>query len=274
MKKEIQKKISLENNLTKIIAFKSFGVNAIFQTNDEKFYDLTIKKLPLGWKEIDSSSDIKIVFSMVCGENNQFYIDEKLVSEGPSLESFIDYVEKEIRITIGGISPEYIFLHSSVVGIEGEAVLFPATSFSGKTTLAKEFVRLGADYFSDEYAIIDKNGLVYPYPKPLSVRGIIDENTQTDITVEDLGGKKATQPIPIKFICLTEYKLDGLWQPQILSNGMGILELLKHTLSTRENPKFTLKVLNLIAKRAIIAKSERGDVSEFAKIVLYYLKSI
>jgi hypothetical protein len=276
MKEEVELKSKLPNNkveLSEQIYFESFGVNALFQTNNRNLFNLIVGKLPIGWKE-NSMNKTDVVFSMFCGENNQFFINDELVSEGPSLESFYDYLEREIRITIGGKSPKYVFLHSSVIGIDGEAVLFPAKSFAGKTTLAKEFLKYGAEYYSDEYAIIDEKGLVYPYTKPLSLRGIIDDNTQVDIEVEEFGGKKAHKPIPIKMICLTEYQPSLIWKPEVLSDGKGILELLRHTLTTRENPKFTLKVLNLIAKRAIIAKSKRGDASEFAKTVINYLKSI
>lgn len=276
MKEEIKlktKTLKSKKELSEIIYFESFGVKALFQTNNRDLFKLVVSKLPIGWKKINSK-EVDVVFSMFCGENNQFFINDEMVSEGPSLESFYEYLEREIRVTIGGKSPKFVFLHSSVVGIDGEAVLFPAKSFAGKTTLAKEFLKFGAEYFSDEYAIIDENGLVYPYTKPLSLRGIIDDNTQTDIEVEEFGGKKAQNSIPIKMICLTEYDKDSNWKPEVLSEGNGILELLQHTLTTRENPKFTLKVLNLIAKRAIIAKSKRGDASEFAKTVINYLKSI
>jgi hypothetical protein len=42
-------------------------------------------------------------------------------------------------------------------------MVLPGKSFAGKTTLVAALVRAGAEYWSDEYAVLDANGDVHPY---------------------------------------------------------------------------------------------------------------
>ena len=64
-----------------------------------------------------------------------------------------------------------MFVHAGVVAVDGRALLLPGGSFTGKTTLVAALLRAGAQYGSDEYAVLDEAGLVLPaYPRPLSIR--------------------------------------------------------------------------------------------------------
>jgi hypothetical protein len=51
------------------------------------------------------------------------------------------------------------------------------------------------------------------------------------------------------------------------------MEIIKNTIPIRANPNFVLKVLNLIAREAIIVKSNRGDVSKFADLILDFFEA-
>ena len=64
--------------------------------------------------------------------------------------------------------------------------MLPAPSFGGKTTLVAALVRAGAIYYSDEFAVLDEQGFVHPYAKPLSIRGA--DNWQVNHSVASLGG--------------------------------------------------------------------------------------
>jgi hypothetical protein len=161
-------------------------------------------------------------------------------------------------------------VHAGVVGWKGGAIVLPAKSFQGKTTLVAELVRNGATYLSDEYAIFDENGLVHPFPRLLAVRGIEGEYIQTDVSVDELGGTFTHGPLPVKLIVCTEFREGAVWKPELLSKGLGVIEMVPHTIPIRFNPDFSLKVLKRIVNRAIIAKSFRNDAKEFSKILLNF----
>ena len=78
-------------------------------------------------------------------------------------------------------------------------------------------------------------------------------------------------------ILLAKYKkgkrIPQKWRPKRLKQGVGIMEILPHTIPIRNNPKFVLEVLNKLTNRAIIFKTVRGDAVEFAETLLSYFES-
>lgn len=76
----------------------------------------------------------------------------------------------DLELWLAEHAVEFIFVHAAVVAFDGVAIVVPGRSMTGKSTLCKALLECGADYGSDEYAVIDAAGLVHPYPRPLSLR--------------------------------------------------------------------------------------------------------
>jgi hypothetical protein len=125
--------------------------------------------------------------------------------------------------------------------------------------------------------VIDEKGLIEPFPKTLSLRGILDAHRQVERTAQSLGGTIGTEAIPVGLVLICKFdetlKNPGLFAPEILSAGQGALEILAHTIPVRRNPKFALEILNKISSRAIIAKCKRGDAEEFATLLIEFLNN-
>jgi hypothetical protein len=187
------------------------------------------------------------------------------------------YLQSQIRLTIAEYAESRVFLHAGAVGWKGKAIIIPGRSFSGKTSLVAELVKKGALYYSDDFAVLDQNGLVHPFHRELSLRGIIDNLRQVDFPVEALGGEAGSEPLPVGIVLITDF-LEGRknpkkWTPKILSSGQGVMEIISHTIPIRYNPEFALKVLNKVARRAIICKSQRGEAGEFADLLLDFFET-
>lgn len=197
----------------------------------------------------------------------------KKITGGNDREIFLKFFDSKIRLTVAEHAVGRVFVHAGVVEWQGKAIIFPAHSFQGKTTLIKELTKLGAKYYSDEYAVLDERGYVHPFPKMLSIRGLVDEYQQIDFPVEKFGGTRGIKPLAVGMIVLTEFEPGSEWHPQILSAGFGVLEMLSHAIPIRYNPKFTLKVLNKTANRAIIIKTKRGEAIDFALKVLSFFEN-
>ncbi|HLM60633.1 MAG TPA: hypothetical protein VK308_07515, partial [Pyrinomonadaceae bacterium] len=201
---------------------------------------------------------------------------EIVIPNVPAKDTFFEMVESQIRVTIAEFAHSKVFLHAGVVGWKGKAIVIPALSFSGKTTLVAELAKKGALYYSDEYAVLDSDGNVQPFPKWLSLRGIINDYVQQDHPVESLGGVTGTETISVGMVLIAKYnkekKIPKQWRPRRLSRGEGIMEILPHTLPIRNNPKFVLDVLNKLASRAIIVKTVRGEAKEFSDTLLNYFE--
>ena len=62
-------------------------------------------------------------------------------------------------------------LHASAVSIDGEAVIFVATSHGGKTTLALSLAQAGCGFLSDEIAWIGEDSrTIEPFPRRVNLR--------------------------------------------------------------------------------------------------------
>jgi hypothetical protein len=179
----------------------------------------------------------------------------------------------QIRLTVAEFAPHHIFVHAGVVAVGGKAIVIPAKSFKGKTTLTAELVKRGAVYYSDEYAVIDGDGNIHPFPKDLSMRGIIDDRTQVEMAVEEFGGVAGTGSIRAGLIVITEYGANYRWRPKPVSSGRGFLELINHTVSIRQNTKLAFKALGNMIKDAEIIKSRRGDASVTAAAIIELMQT-
>lgn len=66
---------------------------------------------------------------------------------------------------------DFLLLHAAVVERRGRALLMPAGTGSGKSTLTAALVHRGWRLLSDEFALIGKaDGLVYPIPRPIGLK--------------------------------------------------------------------------------------------------------
>jgi hypothetical protein len=157
------------------------------------------------------------------------------------------------------------------VGWKGKAVIFPARSFKGKTTLVAALCDQGAEYYSDEYAILDSKGTLFPFPRDLSLRNFHLPNDEVEVSPEFLGIKVGTVPLSVGAVIISKFEPDASWLPEIITVGTGIMETLPHTIPIRANAEMSLKILNLALKDAIFAKSYRGDVKRDAVAILAFL---
>jgi hypothetical protein len=204
---------------------------------------------------------------------DSFYKNGTKLYGSEKREMLLENLGSEVRRTVAEFAVGRVFIHSGVVSWKGKAIIIPAKSMGGKTSLTAALVKRGALYYSDEYAILDETGCVHPFPKTLSVRGIIDKYKQVERPVEFFGGKAATDKAPVGMFLLTSYKPHARWTPEILSPARGILEILKHTVPIRTDPAYVLGVLKQAASRALIVKSNRGDVSKSVEAILDFFEA-
>ena len=71
-------------------------------------------------------------------------------------------------------------------------------------------------------------------------------------------------------VLLTRFEEGAEGTPEVISPGEGIMEIIPNTVTMRKDPGFSLKVLDLVARRAIIARGPRGDVKSCAKFLLEF----
>jgi hypothetical protein len=182
------------------------------------------------------------------------------------------HLNSMIRAHVAGKSKSWVFVHAGVVEWKGKAIIIPGQSHQGKTTLVSELIRIGARYMSDEFAILDANGMVNPFDRDLSVRV---DNDMKGFPASVFGAQKQLEPIEAGMVLFTEFRDNGAWKPERISVGSGILAAIPQVIPVSFNTEFALKVLNTTFNRAIIVKSDRGEARDTApKILEYFDESI
>lgn len=199
----------------------------------------------------------------------------QITAAADELQGAFGILESQLRLTVAEFTTEAVFLHAGVVGWNGCAVIIPGTSFSGKTTLVAELVRRGCLYLSDEYAVITRDGMVHPFAKKLSVRGIVNDFTQIELDVKHFGGKKSSEPLPAGFLLATRYRpnadapIDSLAEA---STGIGVMAALANSISIRRQPRLVIESVEAALSGCRIFQGERGEAGAFADLFIETMK--
>jgi hypothetical protein len=258
---------------------RAFGVNLCFMSDNVELLDDATeraKEALVGNLEIIQACSTPHEFGLFVDKEGNYVLrqDRRNARHGRVRQYFLKYFDSMLRIKIAEYAQNRVFLHAGVVGWRGKAIVFPGDSFAGKSTLVAEFVRAGADYYSDEYAVLDCDGRVHPFPRPISLRCRKPNEESYEISrisAESLGGKVGSRPLPIGYILFTKYEDNIQWSPDILTPGQAVIEIISQTIPIRYAPQFSLKVLKKITTNAILLKSYRGDASEFVKSFLDFV---
>ena len=185
-------------------------------------------------------------------------------------ELLCDFFEADAHQYIAEMAQGKIFVHAGVVGWQDQAIILPGSSLSGKTTLVAELVRAGATYYSDEYAVLDKQGRVHPFARPLSIRLPGRSARQQRCPVESLGGAAGVTPLPVGLVVMSAYKPGAVWRPRRCSAGQGLMLLMANTISIRRQPEVALAFLRQVVMHAPVIKSSRGEARQTAEAIIAY----
>lgn len=260
------------------ISFTIHGVRVGVRVNNAEALKLVADYFPPGWK-LSSSPVVERLYSLIAGGNgkaergvrrfNLLYRDLSRIVRTRNLEDALELFESDLQMHVATEARRRVFVHAGVVGWKGEAILVPGRSYSGKTTLVAELVKAGATYYSDEYAVLDERGRVHPFARPLQIR---EDQTgkQKRYSIEALGGRAGTKPLPVRLVVMSQYKSGAKWRPRQLSAGQGVLEMLAQTVSARTQPEKAFATLKQVVKQASILKSVRGEAQEMVDFLLSY----
>jgi hypothetical protein len=175
-------------------------------------------------------------------------------------------LENNLQMHVATNARDRVFIHAGVVGWRGRAIVLPGRSFAGKSTLVNALLAAGATYYSDEYAVLDRNGRVHPYPRRLSLRQ--PEANPTRISAAELGADTGVAPIPIGQVIFTEYRPGAAWRPKQLSPARALFELVANTLPNVSQSRLGRKVLESLAVSVNAVQSRRGNADDAAGEIL------
>lgn len=256
-------------------SLRTYGVRIGVRSNDPAALERACKHLPHKWTSF-SLPEVDRLYSILMGDAgsrssvrrlSSLYGNDLRLARSADIDDVFEALESDLRIFIAEYAKNHVFVHAGVVAWKGQAIVIPGRSYTGKSTLVAELVRLGATYYSDEYAVFDSQGRVHPYRKPLELR---EEGNyrQSKVNVSELGGRTGTKPLPVGLVLITRFEKQASWRPRKLTAGKGVLEILFNTVSARRNPERALGTLQRVAAQADVLKGIRGQAPEVARAIL------
>src|SRR6186997_3026660 len=133
--------------------------------------------LPFGWHPVqdhEPGAPASIHYEVLSRSGGarpfRLFAGTNLVAEGRQLRDVGCALAAHAEPFVAERAPDHLFVHAGVVGWEGRAIVMPGASFAGKTTLVQAWLEAGATYYSDEFAVLDRDGRVHPFARPLAIR--------------------------------------------------------------------------------------------------------
>jgi len=111
---------------------------------------------------VSQDDGYRFVFENSLGETQDlwFSTDEREVTAALEIHLYRQVIEH--------LNARHIIsLHAAVLNTDGKAVMFAGASGSGKSSMCTAGILAGAVYFSDEFALLDTQGCVHPFPRPM-----------------------------------------------------------------------------------------------------------
>jgi hypothetical protein len=190
----------------------------------------------------------------------RLYRDDCFVASAPRAEQLLrDLMDCLDRGFVEGVR-NLSAVHAGAVLLGDRALLFPGASHSGKSSLVAELLRQGAICYSDEYALIDSEGLVHAYPRPLLLRN--GGREQTAVLPIELNARVASSPAKVGWILSLQYEAEGSWNIQEVSQGQGLLSLLQNTPHVLADSPHIVGSFRRAAAGARCFEGQRGDWSD------------
>jgi hypothetical protein len=186
------------------------------------------------------------------------YLDGEVLVRLEHYDSVLEAMERHLHLHVAEHAPRRVFVHAGVIGWNNRAVVIPGRTLSGKSTLVAAFLRAGATYYSDEFAVVDSLGRIHPYPQAISLR---DRNyVSTKIEPADFPAPTGSRALRAALILVTHHR-DGQqrWRLREASPGEGMLALLANTVSARREPRRALRTLRNLLDGARVLKGARGE---------------
>lgn len=251
------------------LTISAYGVQLRVVAPNRHLLELMTDRLPPGWQPslavtVDREYEL-VPGAGAASDSPCLLIDGGLAAHRPGLDGVLEAVGADSQVFVAEMAPGLVFVHAGVVGWHGRAVVVAGASWSGKTTLVAELVRAGATYYSDEYAVLDEQGCVHPYPQPLAIR---EPDRRLRLDAADLGGTVGTCPLPVGLALVSTYREGAQWQPTVLSGGRAVLALVAHTVSFRRQPAAALRALERVVATATVLDGVRGAAAEVARQIL------
>lgn len=258
------------------IAFEAFGARIGIRTGESVAPDLQPRLPPrarlITTEDYDTVYAVKIVPRRSSSDDPRYQLtrDGASIGSSRSLSKIGRELESDMHFRVALAARDFLFVHAGVVQWKGQAIVVPGRTETGKSSLVMALVNAGGEYFSDEYAVLDYQGRVHAYPKPLSQRR--DGRPPRLHTSAELGGQEEAPAVPMGLTVITRFRDGAVWNPRRTTPARSMIALFDNTVVARSEPEFALTVLANAVKGTRGLEGDRGEASEMASALLDALR--
>lgn len=230
---------------------------------------LPLPYLPFPWSMHAPAGEIDRHYRIWVNDDGHFALEYDDV--GPlaivTTQLLNEHIESDLHHWLATYTRGYLFVHAGCVSWRNRGIVIPGRSYAGKTTLTRALVEAGATYYSDDYAVIDHEGMIWPFPRRLHVRPITaDPPHKIDPHAENW----AIGATPMQALIVAELRFDHErgWDIEELPQGHGAISLLDNTVAARERPHDSLHLMAKVMRDAIVIKGTRDSAEVAAQRLL------
>jgi hypothetical protein len=207
------------------------------------------------------------------GPGFEIAVDGAAAAVAPSPLAAIPHVQRALDEAIVRCQTEVAVVHAGVVAHEGRAIVLPAATYAGKSTLVAEMVRHGAEYCSDEYALIDVVGRVHPYPRAVLLRDASGDD-QSPRLAGELGGRVARGPVRAGVIVGVRRVAGAALDLAPTTQAEAVLLLLQNTPHALADAPWILAPIARAVEGTACYVGVRGEAAEAARAILALASSV
>ena len=243
----------------------AYGVPIELRASRPELLDVLRRVIPPG-ASIREAAAVASTYSLVAADGSyRVLVDGRCLAERPDLAEILALLESTLHFDVAVAARTRLFVHAGVVGWNGGAIVLPGRTHAGKSSLVAALVRAGANYYSDEYAVLDDHGSVHPFARPLGIR---DQTGRTSRLDPRTIGAVGDVPLPVARVIATRHVAGGEWRAMRMSAGETVLSLLANTLAARSRPADAVRILAAVARHATGIRGERGDAAAAVEQIL------
>lgn len=259
-----------------ITHLSAFGVVVKITSPDREIFEQCSATLPGYWLRAgDDRPDVcfDIEEPLNEPEGKRYFLFRE---NGDLLGGAINETQVRRRLTrrmdyyLGSYARDCAFLHAGIVCHEGRAILLPGLSHAGKSTLTASLVRAGAQYISDDIAVIDRNGQAYFLSRAINLRE--DVARALDLPSSAHMEQLCEGTVPVGAIMLLNYrKNEAVLDMHPLSKGETILRLIANSMNGRHEPETMICCCAAAVSQAICYEGVRGEAETAAPLILSFI---
>jgi hypothetical protein len=245
-----------------VVAFEVYGSRASVSVPHAELVPRVVDQFPVDATPCTPGPDDRR-FALEIEEDGSFALlqDGTVMQRPPAIEGALTALRGRLFRHAIEHARDRLAVHAGVVGSGGRAIVLPGPAMVGKTTLVLELVKAGATYYTDDFALFDREGMVYPYHSLLYIKG------EDKLNIDSVGGVRGHEPLPVGVIASVTFT-DGVeWNPRPWTRGEAMLKLIRHAYGM-DAPEIAMEAARNAAACAVVLEAERGEAAEAAAALL------